>query len=189
MVRGDVVIKSDAARKIVIKYYDDIYRFCLAKLRNDADAQDVVQDTFLALQINSERLDDADILAWLFSVANRKIKKKYQEYENIRDIAYFDDEAVAESEIFAVDIDELKTLTDTDIERAKKKLFEKLSPCERVLFEMIYVEKMAYSDIASKLNLSEEATRVRAFRLRAGIKKLAKNAFLTGIFIMVKLKM
>lgn len=73
--------------EIVIKYRDELVRFCISQMhRGRAAAEDVVQEVFLALyRKKSINLDD-NIRAWLYEAARRKIKeynRKNPEFEDI----------------------------------------------------------------------------------------------------------
>ena len=73
------MISFKRAEEIAETYYDDIYRFCFSRIHNEEDASDVTQDVFLLFQEKYDGLNDEKIRAWLFSVANNKIKEKSRE--------------------------------------------------------------------------------------------------------------
>jgi RNA polymerase sigma-70 factor (ECF subfamily) len=56
-----------------------LYRFCLFTLRQQQDAEDVVQDTFLKLLLHLERgAERATLRSWLFTVAANGCRDRYR---------------------------------------------------------------------------------------------------------------
>lgn len=75
----------DCVRKAVHKYGDMLYRLCFVMLRNTADAEDAVQETFIAYTTKSPVFSDKEHeKAWLLKVASNKcrdmlrFRKRYQ---------------------------------------------------------------------------------------------------------------
>lgn len=72
---GGVERAADAASQaeVLVQFTEHgaaLYRFCRFTLRRDADAEDVVQETFLKLVAHLHRGGDrANLRAWLFAVA------------------------------------------------------------------------------------------------------------------------
>ena len=58
----------------MIQYREEIYRFALSRLRNEADAQDAVQETFLLAHRRIHTLRDSSRLrSWLMTIAYRVV--------------------------------------------------------------------------------------------------------------------
>jgi len=59
--------------ELVYRYEARIYRFVANSCRNDSDAQDVTQQTFVSAHLNIRQFDVARSFAtWLFTIARRK---------------------------------------------------------------------------------------------------------------------
>jgi len=72
---------------IVNRYTDALLRFCAAKIKQEADRYDVLQEVFVAfLKSNKGRKDEAYIKNWLYKVASYKIddflRKRYKITKN-----------------------------------------------------------------------------------------------------------
>jgi len=73
--RADDSTQSDvdpraAARRLFAEHGQALYRFCRSTLAHTADAEDVVQDTFLKLLLHLQSGGDrSNLRAWLFAVA------------------------------------------------------------------------------------------------------------------------
>ena len=64
---------------IAAAYYEEIYLFCLRKVNYDEHlARDLVQDVFLLLLERHGGLTNTNLRAWLYSVADKKIKEAYK---------------------------------------------------------------------------------------------------------------
>ena len=65
----------DCVREAVHKYGDMLYRLCFVMLRNTADAEDAVQETFIAYTTKSPVFSDKEHeKAWLLKVASNKCR-------------------------------------------------------------------------------------------------------------------
>ena len=61
--------KTDATNVISSEYVDGLYRYAMAITRNRADAEDLVQETYVRALEAVERLrDDSNIQGWLFTI-------------------------------------------------------------------------------------------------------------------------
>lgn len=171
------MISEERAREIADLYYEDIYHFCFSRLKNDSDAADVTQEVFLFFQENHNGLEDKFIRAWLFAVANNKIKEEF------RSIAKREKELVfgtvfgeqTSTEIL-FELEEDNKITAEELEKKKRSILDSLTEKELELFEMVYTKRMEYEEMSKKLNISEHAVRSRVYRLRWKIKE--KTAFM-----------
>jgi len=57
------------------RYYDRIYRYTLSRLGNQADAEDLTQETFLKMvdKLHTFRWQGIPFTAWLFRIANNSV--------------------------------------------------------------------------------------------------------------------
>lgn len=83
------------------------------------------------------------------------------------------------------EMDNIIEVSNEEIEQQKFKILEKLTPEERELFKMIYFEHLKYSEIAERLDLTENAISIRAMRMRNKIKRMVAEAFITVILIIL----
>ena len=69
----------DAFEQLVLQYQDRLYRFLLVRAKNRADAEDVLQDTFVAVfkYLPSYR-PKYRFSTWLFTIAVRQLGKQRQ---------------------------------------------------------------------------------------------------------------
>lgn len=181
------MIGYERADEIAETYYNDIYRFCLSRIKNEEDAEDTVQEVFLLFQQKCNILEDQHIKTWLFSVANNKIKEKFREIAKREKKLIFGDYFKGKSvtEITTeMEYDDL--ITEEDIENKKNDILASLNDKELELFELVYTKHLEYSHLAETLGISENAVRTRICRLNAKIKSKILYAFMTILLIFMK---
>lgn len=179
------MIDAVTATKIADVYYDEVRAFCLSKLQNNHDADDITQDTFLLFQLKADVLEDNHIIAWLINTANNLIKHFFRENKR------FIFEELNESHLSVDDILECiereNPITPEQIEEQKQQVLSILNEKETELFNKRYVEHKSYREIAEELNMSEKAANVYCYRLRKKIIDEAK--LITGAWILLVAKM
>ena len=149
---------------LVEMYQNSLYVVAFSICKNTADAQDVVQDTFLQyhskqIQFNNEQ----HIRAWLFKVAINKAKninrsfwrRNRQSLEDYMKIASFE------------------TPDLSDVFQAVMNLPEKY----RIVIHLYYYEDYAINEIADGLDLSVSNVKVRLSRGRKLLKETLKEGW------------
>ncbi len=180
------MISLERSQEIAETYYEDVYRFCHSELINEDDAKDVTQEVFLLFQKKYRDMNDINIKSWLFNVAQKKIFTKFREIKKNSKLLDYDEigNTLNESSLFA-EMDDYIEISEEEIESRKFKILEQLSPEERTVFKMIYIEHLKYSEIAEKLDLTENAISIRAMRIRNKIKKMVAEAFVLILLIII----
>ena len=141
------------AERIANTHYNEVFSFCLTKLQNKTEAEDLTQDTFLAFQIKItvDGLRDDHVIAWLINTASNLIKHYFREHKR------FIMEELNESHLTVEDILEClereNPITPEEIEEQKQQVLSILNEKETELFQKRYVEHKSYKEIAqSKLS-------------------------------------
>lgn len=66
---------STDCRKIIDKYYNEIYSYCFIKLKyNSHSAEDCTQEVFVTFFQKHEKLDEKNIRIWLYRTSDNIIK-------------------------------------------------------------------------------------------------------------------
>ena len=162
------------------RYYDGLFRYCLARLRSDRQAAaDCAGDVFIAAKNHVRELKThPDVKGWLFKAANNYIHKSYSRarkhasktvsleriIETHMETAFLDEDGHA---IFA----ELE-MPDSDIEKIKKAIKATLSEKELKLYIALFEEKKTLDEAARLLNISKDAARMRGKRLEIKIREM-----------------
>lgn len=150
-----------------------VYRTALASTRSPADAQDVVQDTFIALLEHSRPFHDREHLrARLLRVAINRCRELHRSAWRNR-VDRFDDACTQG----------LQTTAQTDpsgdlaaLERHPVwTALEQLPEPFRVVIHLRYVEEFSCDDIAKALGIPTVTVRTRLYRARKRLRTLLET--------------
>ena len=152
------MLKGGCAREAVEKYGDILYRICLLILRNTADAEDAVQETFIKyVTLSPEFADSEHEKAWLITVANNKCRDMLR----YRKRHYTESEELLNA--YAV------TKEESDILGALMELPEKY----RIVLTLFYIEGYKVDELKELVGISASAVKMRLLRGR----KLLENKY------------
>lgn len=175
---------SDVFWSVYRAEYDNLLHFVCSYTRNRQDAEDLVQETMIAIWDNRESLDPGrNFRSYLYTIARnkslnylrdnakRKSGSSLQESEALINSLALSSPSV-EEEINAMDLEGF-------IERIYLSLPEKVVNT----FRMSRQEGLTYNEIAEKLGISTKVVEyhisitLKAIRLRLGMKNQNHNAF------------
>ena len=164
------------------KYFTVIVKYSSRQIGNHLfDAEEIASDAFYILfekwdELNSH--EEQVIITWLYRAANNKIKEYFRNKPPEHVSIDSDDEMKRN----VIELKMLENESDIDIvEEAKKydryivQIQNRLNQKEAQLFEYIVVNQYRYSQIASLLNISESAVKMRWFRLQMKIRSVIND--------------
>ena len=144
------------------KYKDHLFAVAFNICKNAADADDVVQDTFLQYHITDKQFENEQhIRAWLIRVAINKAKNINMSFWRLSKIPLED---------------YMETLTFETPEA--ENLFEevmKLPEKYRIVIHLFYYEDYSIREIAQIINVTESNVKVRLTRGRRLLKQVVKE--------------
>ena len=182
-----MLISFERATEIADLYYDDVYHLCLSRLKREDDAADVTQEVFLFFQENYNDLEDEFIKAWLYAVANNKIKEQFRVIaKREKELIYGTVFGSQTSTDILYEMEEDNKVTPEELEEKKKSILSSLSEKELELFEMVYAKHLEYKELAKAFNISEHAVRARVYRLRLKIKEKAAFIFMAILLLFMR---
>jgi RNA polymerase sigma-70 factor (ECF subfamily) len=140
------------------QHKDNIFQYTLYLTGDNQLSEDIVHETFLKYANQKElRKDIRSIKDWLFicarNLAYNHLKKKPLNYKPIE----FEQTVTIEQKIFIQEI------------------LGKLEPDERELILLREQQGYTTKEISTMLNVTDEAVRVRLFRIRKKMQVLAKE--------------
>ena len=183
-----MLISSERATEIAALYYEDIYHLCFSRLKREDDAADVTQDVFLFFQENYNELEDKYLKAWLYAVADNKIKEQFRAIaKREKELVFGTVFGSQTSTDILYEIEEDNKVTVEELEEKKKSILSSLSEKELELFEMVYTKHMEYEELAKLFNVSEHAVRTRVYRLKLKIKERAAFIFMAILLLFMKI--
>jgi len=142
------ICKDNVFRKVYDTFALDLRNFLIYKFQDFQSAEDVVQESFIKLWHNCEKVPFEKAKSYLFTIANnmflniKKHEKVVREYEKKSNLSKYDS---VSPEFIMIEEEYAQKL-----ENAIASLPDK----ERVVFEMSRIEKLKYKEIAEKLDVS-----------------------------------
>lgn len=147
-----------------------VYRTALALTRSPADAQDVAQETFIALLDHSKPFHDRDHLrAWLLRVAINRCRELHRSAWRNR-VERFDETRM--QEIPAHEDNEQSNNLEAFERHPVWTALEQLPEPFRIVIHLRYVEELSCDDIAKTLGIPAVTVRTRLYRARRKLRAL-----------------
>ena len=142
----------------VDKYSDNLYRFLLKNIKDDALAGDFVQDSFEKLWINHQKVDAKKAKSYLFSTGYHIMIDYIRKNKRINSISENDFYNYSHSEQYS----DLKEILD--------KAVEQLPDIQRAVLLLRDYEGYSYKEIAEITRLNESQVKVYIYRARVFMK-------------------
>jgi len=169
-----VLAGETAMFEIVMRRHNQLlYRVARSVLRNDGEAEDVMQDAYVRAY---EHLDQfagrARFSTWLTRIAvhealaRQRRGNRYQELDSMSDR-----EGDPMDRLATLAPDPEQQASNSETRRLLEEAVEKLPDAYRTIFMLRDVEEMSTSDTAHVLDISEENVKVRLHRARALLRK------------------
>ncbi|MBM3212111.1 sigma-70 family RNA polymerase sigma factor [Candidatus Poribacteria bacterium] len=166
-------LKSERFQETAIKHIDSIYRFALYMAKNDNDAQDLVQDTYLRAYRFFDKFEEGtNCKAWLLKILKNTFINNLR-----RDKRFLHTVHISEMEEQSMDIsieakDELDgELFDDDITAA----LESLPDSYKIVVILADVEGLSYKEISDLVGCPIGTVMSRLCRGRRILRKKLRN--------------
>lgn len=160
---------KDAFRKFFLDTRKGLFTHVLQRVKNKADAEEIVQDTYLSL-LDSMPLfrGKSKLSTFLFSIARHEVadywRKKYAK-KAILTVPFMD-------QVYTEKLYSSAILND-QIE----KVYEKLSKDKVIILRLKYEQGYGVKEIAKLLETSIKATESRLFRARKAFQVVYKSMY------------
>lgn len=163
---------EDAFQKIYDQYYKHVYTYALRLSKNDADAKDIAQETFLQVYRSIQTLQKPDYFPlWLnrivYSKFHRVISKQKETAIEQDSLAYHVDNSEK-----AKQWNDHHLLDDEDVIH---QMIKKLSDKQREVINLVYYEQYTANEIAKLLKLPEGTVKSRIFEAKKALHKQIKE--------------
>jgi RNA polymerase sigma-70 factor (ECF subfamily) len=158
------VAKKIDLQAIVSKYYASLYRFGLALAKNESEAADLMQETFLILAKHEKRIREPEkIKAWLFTTLRREFLRKIRIHTAHPEVEFQPEEY----EIPEIESDALRTIDG----RTALAAVEKVEESNRSALELFYLADLSCKEIASTLGVPIGTVMSRLSRGKAQLRR------------------
>jgi RNA polymerase sigma-70 factor, ECF subfamily len=142
-----------------------IFNYLFKMLRNREDAEDIMQETFVAFHRKMDVINEEALLSYLYRTAHNKalnLIKKRKRHDK-----------------FSSSYSELDYIPEEPKEQEKyakselvRQAFSLLPKKYSMLLEMQFYRKMSYKEIAATMDISESAVDSRLVRAKKKLKKI-----------------
>jgi RNA polymerase sigma-70 factor (ECF subfamily) len=149
----------DAFGLLVSRYYDACWRFAYHMLGERADAEDVVQESFLRAYLAIGRYDERDqFRGWLFRILTNQCRNA-QTSRGRRTRRFVQDEVAVNSAASAPVMPDFGS-EDVTLMRA----LARLDPLQREALLLKYAEGLEYTELSRMTGVGESALKMRVKR-------------------------
>ena len=165
---------DDSARDVefahdALPWLDDVYRFALSLTRDESDADDIVQETYLrAYRSWHTFMKGTDCRRWLFTICRNVFLRSRERQRSTIDIDDGEQDAIAAGSVYAAarerGYDDL--YAQLDLAPALREALDELSEPFRSAVVLVDVEDMTYESAAEVMGVPIGTVRSRLFRGR-----------------------
>lgn len=153
-------MNTGAYNKAVDLYADNLFRFALKMLNDEASAQDVVQSCFEKLWLKKDSVNEQKVKSYLFTTAHHIIIDYFRKNKPV----YSDDERIFQSQTYQPGAHDVKEILD--------KALDQLPEIQKTVILLRDYEGYSYKEIAQITQLSEDQVKVYIFRTRKKLKQM-----------------
>jgi RNA polymerase sigma-70 factor, ECF subfamily len=159
------VAKKIDLQAIVSEYYAGLYRFGLALAKNESEAADLTQETFLILAKHEKQIREPErIKAWLFTTLRREFLRKIRIHTTHPEVEFQPEE----HEIPGIKSDALRTIDG----RAALAALAKIEERYRSAVELFYLADLSYKEISETLGVPIGTVMSRLSRGKEQLRRL-----------------
>ncbi len=162
-------MSNKAFTQLVDAHYAPLYRFALSLARNQADAGDLVQQTFYIWATKGHALRElAKAKSWLFTTLYReflRVRRRESRATSLEDLP------LAEQDIAAEEIDRTTNLDAMTVMESLQSVDEVF----RAPLTLFYLEELSYQEIAETLDVPIGTVMSRLSRGKAQLRNELKK--------------
>jgi RNA polymerase sigma-70 factor (ECF subfamily) len=160
--------------EIVMRRYNQrLYRVARAILRNDGEAEDVMQDAYVRAYEHLDQFEGrAKFSTWLTRIAVHEAlarQRRENRYQELEPMSESDGDPMDGFASTALTPEE--QVSNSEIRSLLEKAVGTLPDAYRTVFVLRDIEDMSTTDTANALEISEENVKVRLHRARALLRK------------------
>ena len=170
----------DAFEALTTRYEQRVFSLALRMLRQEQDAEDVTQQTFLsALENLNGFRGEASFATWLFRIATHAALKVIRKHKGLKTVS-LEEAAEGADRLDSVPHPEFiadwrqspeQLVQKHEIQRLLDEALARLDEKHRLVFLLRDVEGLSVKETAETLGLSEANTKVRLLRARLQLRE------------------
>ena len=145
---------------------NDLYKIAKARLKNDDDIYDVIQETMIIAFNSIKKLRQTDSFkAWLIKILISKSNSLYKKKSKTKIISL---EEIENYNYFSNDLSGIESTLDFEF------ICKNLNYNDRIIMILYYTEKYTDKEIGKILNLKENTVKTKRVRAKQKIKNILK---------------
>ena len=146
---------QEALGELYARYRNPLMNFCKKYMRNEADAEDLIQDVFLQLWEKRHSLDTVSSFAgYVQTMTQNKVFYTFRQSDIhsrfVRNMLTNGKDSMNKTE---------ETIIDKDYAEFLDKIIESLSPMQKKVFRLSRIEGLTYKEIAELLQISADTVK------------------------------
>ncbi|MDD3788559.1 MAG: RNA polymerase sigma factor [Petrimonas sp.] len=172
-------MNNDKFHQVILPLKDKLYRLALSIVRDETEAEDIVQDVLLKLWSKRNEWNDIENMEAYCYRSIKNLSFDRLTYNSLRktDNIEPDKEHLA----FVDNITPHLEFVQQEQRSIIYKCIDELSDNQKLVFQLREVEGMSYRNIAETLEISEELVKISLFRARKKLKELLEKYNNDGI--------
>jgi RNA polymerase sigma-70 factor (ECF subfamily) len=181
----------DEFEKMALLHINSLYAAAMSLTKNAADAEDLVQDTYLrAFRYYEKFKADTNMRAWLHRILTnlfinnyrrKKVRKESDYIDNVEDWQLAGEAEHTSSGLPSAEAEAIAKLTDSEVKQA----MQSLSEAQRLVVYYVDVEGFSYNEVAELLGIPAGTVMSRLHRARATLRHhldeyARENGYISG---------
>jgi len=173
---------AEAFAELMQRYSPTLYRAARSITGNDAEAEDVVQESWLrAYAYLGKFRGESRLVTWLVRITLNEALGRKRRAPPILEIDELDRQRGADVMLFpTATIDPEVDLSRTQVSRLLERAIDTLPAPYRIVFILRIVEEMSVEDVALQLGVPEITVRTRTHRARGLLRKALEKKLSSG---------
>jgi RNA polymerase sigma-70 factor (ECF subfamily) len=172
--------EEEAFRTIVERYQGKVFSIIHGILRNRNDAEDIAQQVFTKIYFSLGKFDfRSALVTWIYKITVNECYD-YLRKQKVRKLTFESD--LSEDDLRRIDnTEDVRRNPAADVDRQTElreiviRLLDRLSADERQLLILKEVEGYPVEELAHMLSMNENTVKVKLFRARQKLVKVAKK--------------
>lgn len=170
----------DAFREVYHHYYQSLCFFAFDYLKDDDQAEDVVQEVFVQVWETPPSVQEPQKLqAYLYAMVRNKCLNQLRSENRFN--LYKEAEAMQEE----FDEDQSLRVIQAEVYREILESIEKLPARAREVFKLSYLTQLREAEIAERLNISVNSVKTHKKRARSLLKDELKHLFILIMILQI----
>ena len=162
-------LNREAFGMLYNKYFEQIYIFIFKRVRDEAIAGDICQESMVKAMMNIHKYEDRGFpfSAWLYRIASNQVNLYFRDNKKTVTVE------INEKDAFVL-MEEL-TLNGNEKEQELEKMLSVLSqlkPEQTELIELRFFSHCSFQEIAAIYHISEANAKMKLYRLLKKVRKL-----------------